>query len=861
MSSESSSLAEIKRLARESIVRANCDMPCLTDTANHADLPPWVAALDSDVPQCFGRFRIERLLGMGGFGLVFLAHDPALNRAVALKIPRPEKFRNRDLKTKILAEARTAARLDHPGIIPVFESGELNGLWYIASGYCEGESLAERLHDPSRPRFAAREIAQIMRDICLAVQHAHARGVLHRDLKPSNVLLQTAVAEAQKSSAPQPKLTDFGLAIPLGERTEHKLDTAGTPSYIPPETLRTKDAVPTIAADVYGLGAILYEMLCGVPPFEAEDFEKTLAAVREFQLIRPRQRLATIDRDLEAIALKCLAAEPGERYASAEELAAEFERFLRGEPVTSRPLPWPQRIVKYGRRRPLVAGLLLALALTMLAGISGMLSMWYRAELQLVETTKQRDLARVRTKETQDMALHMFWLMDEAIFWNQYHSPRWRQQLQESSQYSDAILRREATDQAALPMQAFALTYQARIQIQQGNASDVVKLLQQSLQLWQQILAADPEQKTNCQAAANALFHYGDYLALSKEESFQKLYQQTQPLFGVLDLETRIGQLILAEYLELLGDKSYAYQQRGYREPAKRYVQEQRRVLNLVEPRLQQTTAHQLQKFAANRQYADLLIASEDFAQAEKILVQDLERCEELLAKGRSTPEYLSVYGRVWELSVQLKKSLPLEELIDLLQVELERVTEANIPDAALIMRLTLAEYSTRQAMNRSRKLPLEQKEKLLRAAITEYESVAEYLTLGKFPLAAERHYARACLELGKILAVKDQKPALAMPYLQRSLELYKHYVPQPLSEEDLVRQWAANIHTSQVLNWLGEAQLSKKHYALARRLWLAIPNANERMRAEHNITWEAYLRLRHQYFNDPSAADHIILD
>jgi WD40 repeat protein/tetratricopeptide (TPR) repeat protein len=346
-----------------------------------------------------GRFELCRELGHGAFGVVWLAHDPQLRRDVALKVPRVEALVSAAARQRFLREARAAAGLDHPNVVPVFEAGEVDSICYIASAYCPGFTLAQWLKQRDEP-VPAREAALLVATLAEAVEHAHRRGVVHRDLKPSNVLLERVSGdEAQPTLSP--RITDFGLAKLVegepgasapGVQTESGA-IVGTPCYMAPEQAggHSKEVGP--AADVYALGAILYELLTGRPPFQGETVLDVLLQVRAQEPVLPSSLRARLPRDLETICLKCLEKAPARRYASAQALADDLERFLADRPVQARPVGRGERLWRWCRRNPWIALPTAAAVLLLLLAVAG----------TVVELKLENDRAIRDKQQTEEM--------------------------------------------------------------------------------------------------------------------------------------------------------------------------------------------------------------------------------------------------------------------------------------------------------------------------------------------------------------------------------------------------------------------------------------------------------------------------
>jgi serine/threonine-protein kinase len=289
----------------------------------------------------FGGYELIGEIARGGMGVVYRARQVALGRAVALKMILAGQLASEADVRRFRAEATAAAALDHPNVLPVYEVGEHHGQQFFSMKLVEGGSLAGRVAALAGDPGAA---AALVGTLARAVASAHRVGVVHRDLKPANVLLDADGT---------PYVTDFGLAKRTGADDGLTKTGAilGTPGYMAPEQARgDKDVGP--AADVYALGAILYELLTGRPPFGGPTPLDTILEVLEREPAHPRSVFPAADPDLGLIALKCLAKDPGRRYPSAAALAADLDRWRAGEPITARRPRWPQRVLGWARREP-----------------------------------------------------------------------------------------------------------------------------------------------------------------------------------------------------------------------------------------------------------------------------------------------------------------------------------------------------------------------------------------------------------------------------------------------------------------------------------------------------------------------------
>jgi WD40 repeat protein/predicted Ser/Thr protein kinase len=352
--------------------------------------------LPAPVWQKLGRFEIRRELGRGRFGVVFLAWDPQLQRQVALKVPQFDTAVDPELRERFRGEALSAGKLQHAGIVPIYEVGQHAGVDYLAMAYIEGVTLAERLQTgPLPPADAAR----LLIGLALAIQHAHEQGVIHRDLKPSNVLLD---------KQEQPHVGDFGLARRLSDSAMRATATGqvlGTPAYMPPEQATGETNIGP-ASDIYSLGVILYESLTGRPPFQAATFVEAVEFILNRDPLPPSKLNPKLAKELDAITFKCLEKKESARYTSAADLADDLQLYLDGRPIRARVQGPVQQAFRWARKNPSYT-LLLVTALVvvgLLLTTAGIYDRWQHADELAQQQSKIADQQRQNAAAQEQIA-------------------------------------------------------------------------------------------------------------------------------------------------------------------------------------------------------------------------------------------------------------------------------------------------------------------------------------------------------------------------------------------------------------------------------------------------------------------------
>ena len=362
----------------------------------------WSVAAESESPNrvvpAISGYEILEELGRGGMGEVYKARKFLLNRPCALKMILGGSHASAEAAARFLAEAQAIARLHHPHIVQIHHIGESDGLPYFELEYVDGGGLDKSLDGTP---WTARRAAGLVQHLASAIDEAHRLGIVHRDLKPGNILL---MADGT------PKITDFGLAKSLGDDSGLTATDSimGSPSYMAPEQAAGQTRHLGTPADIYALGATLYELLTGRPPFRGATVLETLEQVKNVEPVAPSRLIPGLPRDVETIALKCLQKEPGKRYDSAAALAEDLRRFLEDEPIVARPVPVWERAWRWARRHPAPAALTAVIVLVTVLGLTGILWQWSEA-VQARDLAYRRAIAEAEARrETETTLVDMY---------------------------------------------------------------------------------------------------------------------------------------------------------------------------------------------------------------------------------------------------------------------------------------------------------------------------------------------------------------------------------------------------------------------------------------------------------------------
>ncbi len=453
----------------------------------------------SDVPQVLGDYELLEELGRGGMGIVYRAKQRSVNRLVALKVIRPDRLASMSLSNqkktvdRFRLEAEAAARINHDNLVTVYEVGCDAGMHYFSMRYIEGTSLSEAIRlNPAENRIAA----EWMEPICRAVEAVHRQGIQHRDLKPQNILLEHATGRSL--------LADFGLAKLADDETAMTQtgDAVGTPAYMSPEQFEDASRIGP-AADIYGLGATLYCVLSGRPPFQASSAIQTMKQVLESDAIPLRQLNPAVDRDLETICMKCLDKSPARRYESAAALADELKRYLEGRPILARPVSLPERVTRWCRRNPLVASLIGVSFAAVLFGVVAL-------GISNVRTEAARKRSEESFHEAKSAVNDLFTLVSEERLLNEPGLQEVRRDLLERARgYYERFLERRSTD-PALQFELAATKYRmGLIEEALGEPQKALDWFAKARDWQKAQVAAQPDSLADARALSNTLTAMG----------------------------------------------------------------------------------------------------------------------------------------------------------------------------------------------------------------------------------------------------------------------------------------------------------------------------------------------------------------
>ena len=476
-------------------------------------------------------YELGEKIGQGGMGVVYRAYHRSLRRTVALKIIPGGGLRDEIDIARFHIEAEAAARLDHPGIIPVYDVGEHHGNHYYAMAYIEGPSLSEFVGQNAKS-LAPRRAAELMEQVCHAVQYAHDRAVIHRDLKPANIMLEHGEV---------PRLADFGLAKNMHQEEEEKGLTMtgqvmGTPSYMAPEQAAGKLDEISNRTDVYSLGATLYALLAGKPPFGGSTIFETIRQVIRTEPEPLTQIVHTIPRDLQTVCEKCLAKRPEDRYDSADAVAEDLRRFLDGFPISARPLGPLARGSRWCQRNPVEAALL---AITTTALIVGtIVSVRFG-----LEASRSLAISQQNTQSLRSAMQDTFVFASEDVLAQEPGMQAARKKLLTMAQqyYAGlvALTPKDANSQREFADAQFMLS---KVQMALGQDAEAHVALAESLKVQQSLVAQNPENASSLTALAKS----HNQLATLAQKNWQKLAH----LRAMGDLSTEQANKQLDDWLQ-----------------------------------------------------------------------------------------------------------------------------------------------------------------------------------------------------------------------------------------------------------------------------------------------------------------------
>jgi tetratricopeptide (TPR) repeat protein/tRNA A-37 threonylcarbamoyl transferase component Bud32 len=447
-----------------------------------------------------GDCSIQAELGRGATGIVFRGYDETLCRQVAIKMLRPE-LTNEKTRQRLLQEAQAAARFRHDNTVVVHAVANPPGKPpYLVMEYIDGAALSERIRQA--PRLDPAETATIVEQVATGLAAAHAAGLIHRDIKPGNILLERSGGRA--------RITDFGLARVIDEASGLTMDgvAAGTPAYMSPEQASGSRELDS-RTDIYSLGVTFYEALTGDVPFRGSP-QMVLKHVREEEPRPPRQLNERIPRDLETICLKAMNKDPSRRYQTAGEMADDLSRWRRGEPILARPTRLPERLVRWCRRNPLIAGLSAALVIAIVVGFAGVLFEWRQARLEAAEASRHRARAEEPLQENLAVVNHYFTQVSENRLLNEPGLQSLRKELLgEARDYYERFVRESEGDPRIRTQYGAALFRLANITAALDSPPKAIALMERAVQVAKELWNENPDDRARKLALGHAEMDLG----------------------------------------------------------------------------------------------------------------------------------------------------------------------------------------------------------------------------------------------------------------------------------------------------------------------------------------------------------------
>jgi eukaryotic-like serine/threonine-protein kinase len=511
----------------------------------------------------FGHYELIEPIAKGGMGIVYKARQRNLNRIVAIKMILAGQFADQSDIDRFYAEAEAAAALSHPNIVAIHEIGEVQGQHFFSMDYIEGQSLADLVREnPLRPRRAA----EFVRTIAETMQFAHDSGVVHRDLKPANVLLD---------KRQRPLITDFGLAKHVSGQSQRTIagSIVGTPSYMPPEQAAGKIDEIGPWSDQYSLGAILYELLTGRPPFRSASPFETVRQVLETEPLSPRLLNENVPKDLETICLKCLQKERARRYASAQELADELGRFLRGEPIHARPISQLARFWRLCKRNPITASAI-ALAVLILIAATGVSTGFY------IETSRALVKSDQSLQEAIGAVNEFFTTVSEDTLLNEPGmQPLRAKLLAKTKAYFERFLTQRANDPKVEFELAGAYYKLGKIATQLQAPEDAIKPYEKALEMQEHLVAKRPKDLERLAALGDTVNQLGGLRASQNDvkraqEAFERAIDIREKLVAANPQELEYQRLLANTHMNI-GSMAQA---KGQYENARKQFEEAQRI-------------------------------------------------------------------------------------------------------------------------------------------------------------------------------------------------------------------------------------------------------------------------------------------